>query len=194
MNLLKTTGKLVKDAVLGEMINDWGTIYLQEGKFATEQLKLGLYRKNQQLNLLLNITNKTFLGPNTWFIVFTNCNIPEFVSAIQSNYEGLRSMACQSKSYSASPADRLPFSTRILLKLFFGLRGSKLLLDTTPTDDIYKIYGFITRNRKLKVLIAPNYISSDAGNVVSGDGFCAVIDTLWAYINEQAIMENRQAG
>lgn len=185
MNALRYLKKFVKDKVLGDPVQDWGVVYLQQGRFATEQLKLALYKKNEKLNLVLNITYKTLLGPNTWLIVFSDVTLPEYVEKLESNYTVFCNMMYQSRKYSATSEDKLPFSTRLLLKLLFGFRVSKLLLDTTLYKDIFKIYGFITRSQKRKVLIAPNYISSDSGNIISGEGFKAIIDTLSTYIKEK---------
>ena len=196
MNALRSITQFVKDKVLGDPAQDWGVVYLKEGRFATEQLKLALYKKDKKFNLVLNITYKTMLGPNTWSLVFSDVNLPEYVEKLESNYTAFCKMTYQPEKYSATGEDKLPFSTRLLLKLLFGFRGSKLLLDTTSNDDMFKIYGFITRSRTRKVLIAPNYISSNSGNVISGEGLKTVIDTLSAYIKDTDYEKagNRKSG
>lgn len=127
MNPVKTFAKFIKQQVLGDRVQDWGTVYLHEGRFATEQLGLTLYQKNEKFNLALSVSYKTILGPNIWLIVFSDVKRPEYVGKLEANHTAFCKMAYQPEKYPATGEDKLLFGTRLMRKLFFGFRGSMLL-------------------------------------------------------------------
>jgi hypothetical protein len=183
--------KILTDTFVGDPVRDWGVVYEQPGAFFTEQIKLGLYLKDRQLNLLMTTVHKSRFSYNSYSLVIPVFDLQSFVDTLQARYEELCRLERRPRAAVAIQSrDKLPFIHRMILKLIHGIRVSRLLLDLrnprTRTTE-YRFYGYITRNSERKVFLQSDMdISKSNGYVISGNGFAAVLQQLAEYGEQQA--------
>ena len=191
--------QVLTDTFVGDPVRDWGVVYEQQGAFFTEQIKLGLYRKQQQLNIMLTAVYKSRISYNSFTLVIPVFDLQHFVDPLQTRYAELCRLARRPRAGAALQSrDKLPFVHRMMLRLIHGIRASRLLLDLrnprTRTTE-YRFYGYITRNSKCKVFLQSDMdISQSNGQVISGDGFAAAVGRLSEYIDQHAVQESAAAG
>ena len=189
--MLKAIRNKLTQAVLGDPVRDWGVVYEQQGRFFTEQINLGLYRKQRELSLWLRYAYKSRISYNTYGFQIPVYNLHNFVTVMQSRYAKLCSLANRARPVSATASDRLPFFHRLMLRVIHGIRASLLLMDyTNPATHAteYRFYGYVSRNSAKKIFIQSDLdISRSSGHVISGEGLEAALAVLADAIESGAL-------
>ena len=194
--MFKSLKNKISRAILGEQIRDWGVVYENRSGFFKERISLGLYQKDRQLILCLTYRYTSRISFNSYTFAIPVFDLDFFVATLRANYDQLCSLA-RLPAAAIRASDRLPFAQRLMIKIFFGLKGSKLLLDhrNPSTDETeFRFNGFITRKSVVKVLIQSDMdISQNEGHVISGDGLDAILCALSEYLRTGAERPRRSA-
>jgi hypothetical protein len=187
--LYRSVKEKVSDIFLGEPIKDWGEVHEHQGRFINETLSIGLYQKDDKLVLWLKTIHRSKLSYNSYDLAFNIDDIHQFVERSQTRYDQLCRLARSGKQFNPEARDRLPVAHRLILKVIFGIRASKLLFEQPEgrwgkAED--RFYGFVTRKSETRVYIMPEQSGSkQEGIVISGEGFAAVLSVLAEFLGSQ---------
>lgn len=190
-NLLGKIKSGLTDLVLGDLVRDWGEVSEQNKSFYTETLSLALYRDGTRLTLWLKILTRSRFSSNSWHLAMEVDDLSAFVNHAQSRFAQLQRLARSGRVIRPDPRDRLPFMLWLMLKAMFGVRASKLLGELpggTNARPDYRIFGFVTRKSETRVMIQRGAGgSSQHGNVITSEGFGAMLDALAEYLAEGGV-------
>ncbi len=187
--LFKGVSRKMADVFLGEPVREWGVVYEQAGRFFKETTSIDLYQKNGQAVLWLKVAYKSRISYNSYGFAINIHDLHHFVKTLQASCRELSRLAGMARPRATRTHDKLPFAHRLLLKVIFGVRASKLLLDlrnphTRATD--YRFYGFVTRTSGKKIFIQSDLdISKGHGTVISGEGLEAALQVLQDYLDSE---------
>ena len=198
--LYQGAARQLADVFLGDPVREWGVVHERPGRFFSEAISVDLYRQDGQLILWLKSIYKSRISYHSYGFAISVRDLRDFVDTLLSGYEALCRLARMPRPLTANRHDRLPFVHRLLLKAIFGIRTSKLLLDhgdRVSHENVYRIYGFVTRTADPKIFIQSELdISNQHGTVISGECLAAVLQVLADFLDaeEAATTGSRQDG
>lgn len=182
------------NVILGELVQDWGTIFRKEG-FFEESIDLSLRREKKHWVVWLTYKYKSPISYNKYSFGIPVWDLDGFVANLQGRYDLLYEMSVRQRYGTTSRQDKLPFIHGLFCRAIHGIRASKLLIDLkNPTRNRteYRLFGYITRKSEIKVFIQSEIdITNSKAHIISGEGFAAALSSLSEFLVKQ---NNREAG
>lgn len=176
----------LSEAVLGELVEDWGDVYRSTGGFFEETTRLSLHRQRNHWVVWLGYKYKSAISYNQYGLGIDVHDLEGFVRTLRERYDDLCGAARGGRPPTPARQDRLPFAHRAVLRVIHGLRTSRMLLDLKDPDTgrtEFRCYGYVTRKSEIKVFLQSDLdISNAAGHVISGAGLDAALQALSGFL------------
>jgi len=186
--MFKHTKKKLASVFLGDLVQDWGTVFRKEN-FFEETIDIALYRKEEHWVVWLVYKYKSPISYNRYGFGIPVWDLQQFATTLQSRHELLRNMSVRKRYVTSARCDRLPFFHRLIIRAIHGLKVSKLLLDhkdPVHKSTEYRFYGYITRKSEIKIFIQSDIdISNANGHIISGEGLNAALCALSQFLEGQ---------
>ena len=189
--------KKFKNAFLGELIHDWGTVFSSEG-FFKESIDLSLRRENTHLVLWLTYLYKSSINYNKFSFGIPVWDLKHFTATLNRRYEELHNMSASQRYGKTLASDRLPFFHGLVCRAIHGVKASRLLIDNKnpfSRNTEYRLFGYITRKSDIKVLIqSDSDIANNNAHIVSGEGLRACTSVLSEYLRQNPVPQAGKPG
>ena len=187
-----TFKKKFKDAFLGELIHDWGTVFSSEG-FFRESIDLSLRREKKHLVLWLTYLYRSSVSYNQFSFGIPIWDLKHFTATLNRRYERLHDMSVSQRYGTASARDKLPFFHGLLCRVIHGVKASRLLIDNknpVSGNTEYRLFGYVTRKSEIKVLIqSGSDIANNNAHIISGEGLRACISMLTEHLRHHCFQQ-----
>jgi len=192
-----TFKKKFKDAFLGELLHDWGTVFSSEG-FFRESIDLSLRREEKHLVLWLTYLYTSSISYNKFSFGIPVWDLQHFTETLNRRYERLHEMSMSQRYGTTSRRDKLPFFHGLLCRAIHGVKASRLLIDNknpVSGNTEYRLFGYITRKSEIKILIqSDSDIANNNAHIISGEGLRACISLLLEDLRQHSLYKDGKSG